>query len=140
MAGNVRLVVGEDAGFEAVCWIPSTPVEVRKGLGLSGLPPGEILGERTGEREATLSAGGRGDKGTFQRLASSGRSSPSSSSHSASSSFTDFLLGCQEPRLMGTEGGLFVEEEEEGLLGGWGFAKGLCNGGLLHGEGDLERL
>ena len=43
---------------------------------------------------------GRGDIGTFQRLASSGNSS-SESWYSASSSWTDLRLGCHEARLAG---------------------------------------
>jgi hypothetical protein len=50
-------------------------------------------------REAERSRGGRGDRGTFHKLASSGKSS-SESWYSSSSSFTDFRTGagCKEPR------------------------------------------
>lgn len=89
-------------------------MEVRNGLDRSGLPPGEGLGDGTGERLRFRSHGGRGDKGTFHRLASSGKSSSSSSSHSASNSLTDFLLGCHDPLRMGMDG-LWVAEEDAGL-------------------------
>ena len=76
-----------------------TPSPARKGLFRSGLVQGEGLGELEADSEV-LSVGGRGEIGTFHKLASSGKSS-SSSLYSASSSLMDFLLGCQDPRLIG---------------------------------------
>ena len=64
----------------------------------SGLVHGEIFGEFEADMDVVRSVGGLGESGTFHRLASSGRSS-SESLYSASSSFIDFRLGCQEPRL-----------------------------------------
>lgn len=98
--------------------VPSEPIEVRSGLERSGLVDGEIMGDdagggvaarsvdgrggsKTGENGTVRSLGRRGDRGTFHRLASSGKSS-SMSSYSASSSLTGFLLGCHDPLLTGT--------------------------------------
>lgn len=101
-----------------------------RGLGndWGGLPQTEGAGDR--------SCAGRGEIGTPQRCASSGRSS-SSSSHSASSSFTVLRVVCCQDCLrlaMLVEGEmsrlreLFRESvREEGSLGG------------LDGDGDLER-
>jgi hypothetical protein len=73
-------------------------IACERGMGLgplsrSGLPRWLDLGE-------IRSSGGRGDMGTFQRLASSGRSS-SESWYSASSSCIDLRLGCHELRRAG---------------------------------------
>lgn len=113
-----------------------------KGLGLSGLAHGEVLEDCAAEKDI-LSVGGRGDKGTFQRLASSGRSS-SASLYSASSSLTDFLLGCHEPLL--TAGLLICTliGAKPGLLGDFGLGIGLGAGDEVDnagaGDGDLDLL
>ena len=111
-------------------------------LGRSGLVQGDIVGELEADFEF-LSVGGRGESGTFHRLASSGRSS-SQSLYSASNSFIDFRLGCHEPRLVG---GFF-----KGIGGGPGLADWmglgmrLDSGGAMLGElgdlgeGDRDRL
>ena len=72
--------------------------EVGRGVNRSGLVHGEFLGEFEADMDGVRSVGGLGESGTFHKLASSGRSS-SESLYSASSSFIDFRLGCQEPRL-----------------------------------------
>lgn len=103
-----------------------------KGLGrdCGGLPQTEGAGDR--------SCTGLGEIGTPHRYASSGRSS-SSSSHSASSSFTDLRVVCCHDCLrlaMLGEGETSrlrellrerVRDDEEGILGGF------------DGEGDRER-
>lgn len=91
---------------------------------------------RSGLVDADLCWGRRGESGTFQRLVSSGKSS-SESWHSSSSSFTDFLLGCQEPRLLGPCGAKPGERRGELL-------KGIVESGtttdlLYEGDGDRER-
>ena len=103
-------------------------------LGRSGLLQGDIMGELEADIEF-LSVGGRGESGTFHRLASSGRSS-SQSLYSASNSFIDFRLGCHEPRLIG---GFFSGiGAGPGLVGWTGLDMGLDTGGAVLGEvGDL---
>lgn len=111
-------------------------MEVRSRLGLSGLVRGEALGETEGEM-GVRSVGGRGDSGTFHKLASSGKSS-SKSSYSSSSSFVVFLFGCHEPRLTG---GVFMFwGARPGLLSDGGPGIGLGNEGIVFGEGDRERF
>ena len=75
------------------------PLEGLKGGRRSGLVFADGAGEVPGEI-AERSVGGRGDSGTFHKLASSGKSS-SKSLYSSSSSWMDFLLGCHDPRLAG---------------------------------------
>lgn len=112
--------------------------DVLSGLIRSGLAHGEGLGDVEAD-SGILSVGGRGDRGTFQRLASSGRSSsPSSSVYSASSSLIDFLLGCHDVLLFAgccrSVGG------SPGRRGDKGLGIGLCSGEVGLGDGDLERL
>ena len=84
-----------------------------------------------------LSVGGRGESGTFHKLASSGRSS-SKSSYSASNSLIDFRLGCHEPRLTG---GFFIGMgAEPGLIGRAGPVICRSIGGTLFGDGERDRL
>ncbi len=108
-------------------------------LGRSGLVQGDIVGELEADI-GLLSVGGRGESGTFHRLASSGRSS-SQSLYSASNSFIDFRLGCHEPRLIG---GFFNGiGAGPGLVGLTGLDMRLDTGGAVLGdlgEGDRERL
>ena len=108
-------------------------------LGRSGLVQGDIVGELEADIEF-LSVGGRGESGTFHRLASSGRSS-SQSLYSASNSFIDFRLGCHEPRLVG---GFFNGiGAGPGLVGWTGLDMRLDTGGAVLGElgeGDRDRL
>lgn len=115
-----------------------TPKDVRRGLGRSGLVRGDGRGDTEGDMVAR-SFGGRGESGTFHKLASSGRSS-SRSSYSSSSSLIDFRLGCHEPLLTG---GCFIFWEEArlwGLLGDDGLGMGLGNGERVLGDGERERL
>lgn len=109
---------------------------VRRGLGLSGLAQGESCGDVILEIDV-LSGGGRGESGTFHKLASSGRSS-SASLYSASSSFTVFLFGCHDPRRMG--GRFNSTGASPGLRDvlGPGSSLGSGEGGL--GDGERERL
>lgn len=109
----------------------------RHELALSGLVLGEPLAEFTAD-SGVLSGPGRGESGTFHKLASSGRSS-SKSSYSSSSSFTDFLLGCQDPLLTGA---LFISGDKDwgrgDKRGGAGWSKvGLA---VCEGDGDRDRL
>lgn len=111
-------------------------------LGRSGLVQGDIVGELEADMEF-LSVGGRGESGTFHKLASSGRSS-SQSLYSASSSFIDFRLGCHEPRLIG---GFFNGIGADPGLVGWTRldmrmdADGAVLGDLGDlGEGDRDLL
>ena len=108
-------------------------------LGRSGLVQGDILGELEADI-GLLSVGGRGESGTFHRLASSGRSS-SQSLYSASSSFIDFRLGCHEPRLVG---GFFKGiGVGAGLVGWTGLDMRLETDGAVFGElgeGERDRL
>lgn len=111
-------------------------------LGRSGLVQGDIVGELEADIEL-LSVGGRGESGTFHRLASSGRSS-SQSLYSASNSFIDFRLGCHEPRLTG---GFFNGiGAGPGPVGWTGLDMRLDTGGAVLavlgdlGEGDRDRL
>ncbi len=82
---------------------------------------------------------GRGERGTFHRLASSGSSS-SRSSYSFSSSFDVFRLGAHEPLLTGADisGGFTARQSGArlmvallGSMGGYDSADG---------EGDRDRL
>ena len=98
---------------------------------------GEILGEFEADMDVVRSVGGRGESGTFHRLASSGRSS-SESLYSASSSFIDFLLGCQEPRL--ACGFIAFIGAKLGLRGAAGFDMGLGTGWTPLGDGLRDRL
>lgn len=109
---------------------------VRRKLGRSGLVRGESFGEVVADM-GDLSVGGRGESGTFHRLASSGRSS-SKSSYSASSSFIDFRLGCHEPRLAG---GFFIGiGGEPCLIGRVDIVVWRSIGGVLFGDGERDRL
>ena len=129
-------MMGADLGAETM--VPSEPMEVLSGLERSGLVPGEIRGEVAGEVGLARSLGGRGDRGTFHRLASSGRSS-STSSHSASSSLIDFLLGCHDPLLTGICGIVAgVGPSRRGDLGLGKALGGDCVGEM--GEGDRDLL
>ena len=112
------------------------PNEARRELGRSGLVLGEPFGEIEGEI-GLRSIGGRGERGTFHKLASSGRSS-SKSSYSASISLIDFRLGCHEPLLIG-KFLTFDEGAKPGLLGDAGPRIGL-EGDKVFGDGDLERF
>ncbi len=82
---------------------------------------------------------GRGERGTFHRLASSGSSS-SRSSYSFSSSFAVFRLGAHEPLLTGADfsGGFTACQSGArvmvALLGSMGVNDG------ADGEGDRDRL
>lgn len=90
-----------------------------------------------------LSAGGRGDSGTFQRLASSGRSS-SASLYSASNSLTDFRFDCHEPLLTAGLLTCTLIGARPGLLGDFGLGIALGAGDEVEnagtGDGDLDRL
>ena len=116
-------------------------MELRNRLGRSGLTPGDVLGD-TAADIGPLSEGGRGESGTFHKLASSGRSS-SESLYSASSSCIDFRLGCHDPRLAcmlfigtGTSPG-----RRGAARSGIGLSDdGACPLGLGDGERDLLRL
>lgn len=112
------------------------PIGVRKERGRSGLVLGEAFGDTDGDT-GVRSVGGLGDSGTFHRLASSGKSS-SKSSYSASSSFIDLRLGCQEPRLTGRA--LLFIGARPGLFGDLGLGIGLARGVVVFGDGDRERL
>lgn len=91
----------ERAGAVFGAFVTRLLSDVLNGLSRSGLAHGEGFGDVEAD-SGILSVGGRGDKGTFQRLASSGRpSSPSCSVYSASSSLIDFLLGCHDVLLLG---------------------------------------
>lgn len=112
--------------------------DVLSGLSRSGLAAGEGFGDAEADN-AILSVGGRGDRGTFQRLASSGRSSsPSFSVYSASSSLIDFLLGCHDVLLLGVW--WMSIGARPGRRGDRGLGIGLCNGEDGFGDGDRERL
>lgn len=75
------------------------PLEGLKFDGRSGLVFVDGPGEGPGEK-SERSWSGRGDSGTFHKLASSGRSS-SESLYSSSNSLMDFRLSCHDPRLIG---------------------------------------
>lgn len=146
VGGELRLLekvlLDEAAGAVFGPCIEFMPLNGRRGLSLSGLVEGEIVAEVDAE-VGFLSVGGRGDSGTFHKLASSGKSSSSESLHSASSSFTDFRFGCHDPLLTGT--GLVCIEASPGLLGDLGLGMGLAIGEAKLGEaefgdGDRERL
>ena len=79
--------------------LPPLLREELRGLRRSGLASADAQADGVGEI-AVLSGAGRGDSGTFHKLASSGRSS-SESFISSSNSLMDFRLGCQEPLLPG---------------------------------------
>lgn len=133
MPDSGKLAVSTGAVFGGMFDIPRP---VRKGLGRSGLVAAEALGEFVADIEV-LSVGGRGESGTFHKLASSGRSS-SRSSYSASSSFIDFRLGCHEPRLTG---GFFIcIGADTGLIGDTGPFIGRSIEEAVCGDGDRDRL
>lgn len=112
------------------------PMDLRKRLGLSGLVRGDALGE-IGADTGVLAPGGRGESGTFHKLASSGKSS-SASLYSASNSSVVFRLGCQEPCLAGRL--LTVAGVRPGLQLAVGLGLALFNVVEGLGEGDRDRL
>jgi len=125
------------AGGVIGAFVMDAPNEVRRELGRSGLVRGEVEGEMEGDI-GVRSIGGRGERGTFHKLASSGRSS-SKSSYSASISLIDFRLGCHEPRLTGRFF-KFGEGPKPGLFGDPGLGIGLDDGYSVFGDGDRDRL
>ena len=118
--------------------MPGRPAEVRRELGRFELVLGEALGDIGGDI-GVRSVGGRGERGTFHRLASSGRSS-SRSSYSASISLIDLRLGCHEPLLMGR----FLVSGQGARLGLFGDdrlgIRLLKDGEMRFGEGERDRF
>ena len=114
------------------------PVEGLKAGRRSGLVFADGAGDVPGEMPER-SVGGRGDNGTFHRLASSGKSS-SASLYSSSSSLIDFLLGCHEPRRIGA---FLTAPETSGPCKVAGRCKGCRDadrGDGCDGDGERERL
>ena len=114
------------------------PVEGLKAGRRSGL----VFVDGAGDAFGVLperSVGGRGERGTFHRLASSGKSS-SSSLYSSSSSLIDFLLGCHDPRLMGA---FLTADAITGPCNVAGRCRGCSEadrGDGCDGDGERERL
>lgn len=96
-----------------------------------------MLGEFEADTDVVRSVGGRGESGTFHKLASSGRSS-SESLYSASSSLVVFRLGCQDPRL--ACGFIAFIGAKLGLRGAAGSDMGLGFGQTPLGDGLRDRL